>query len=133
MPGVRRPQVWRPALWRAAVNEKNECIPEVNVPEVTVPEATIPEVVVPEAVLKDAPPNTSIRVEGHTDAEGEDAFNQDLSDRRAKAIVEWLATRGGIPRDRLKATGYGETRPAADNKTSEGRARNRRVVISVDT
>ncbi|KAB2341243.1 OmpA family protein [Actinomadura rudentiformis] len=58
---------------------------------------------------------TTIQVDGHTDAKGDDTANQRLSEARAHAIAEWLATKGGIDRSRLKATGYGETRPAAEN------------------
>lgn len=89
-----------------------------------------------ESIRKEVPSGAPIQVDGHTDAKGEPASNKTLSERRAQAIVDWLATKGGIDRSRLKATGYGETKPAAPNTKPdgsddpEGRAKNRRVVIS---
>lgn len=70
----------------------------------------------------------SIVIEGHTDSTGDDAHNQDLSERRAQSVVAWLAGRG-IAAGRLSALGKGESDPVADNATSEGRQENRRVVI----
>jgi len=66
---------------------------------------------------------------GHTDSVGSDAFNQGLSVRRAESVASYLAGKG-IGRDRLTATGKGESQPIADNGTDEGRALNRRVVIT---
>jgi outer membrane protein OmpA-like peptidoglycan-associated protein len=89
-----------------------------------------------ESIRKEVPSGASIKVEGHTDAKGDPASNQKLSERRAQAIADWLAANGGIPRGRLKATGYGETKPAHPNTHPDGsdnpeaRAKNRRVVIS---
>jgi outer membrane protein len=68
-------------------------------------------------------------VVGHTDSSGSEAYNQGLSERRAQSTVDYLATRG-IDASRLKASGAGETQPIADNTTKEGRAQNRRVVLS---
>ncbi|NMC72555.1 MAG: OmpA family protein [Myxococcales bacterium] len=51
--------------------------------------------------------------------------------RRAAAVVRFLVERHGVAADRLSSEGYGETRPIADNRTSEGRARNRRVVFQI--
>lgn len=67
-------------------------------------------------------------LEGHTDSRGEDAYNQDLSSRRAAAVKAKLAEDYGIAAERISTVGYGEGRPIADNDTTEGRARNRRVV-----
>jgi len=75
-------------------------------------------------------PNSRIVVEGHTDAQGKEAFNLDLSQRRAQAVRDYLAAHGVAP-DRISAQGLGFTRPIADNKTAEGRANNRRVEIVV--
>ncbi|TDD81021.1 OmpA family protein [Actinomadura darangshiensis] len=89
-----------------------------------------------ESIGKDVPPGASIQVDGHTDAKGDTASNKTLSEHRARAIADWLATKGGIDRSRLKATGYGETKPAHPNTKPDGsddpsgRAKNRRVVIS---
>lgn len=67
-------------------------------------------------------------IEGHTDATGDDAHNQELSERRAKAVVAYL-TANGISPDRVTAEGKGETVPLGDNATALGRQQNRRVVI----
>jgi outer membrane protein OmpA-like peptidoglycan-associated protein len=74
-------------------------------------------------------PTQKIEVQGHTDNVGGDAYNQTLSEARAKAIVTWL-TQHGIAADRLTAKGFGKTRPIADNATDAGRAKNRRVEIA---
>jgi outer membrane protein OmpA-like peptidoglycan-associated protein len=70
-----------------------------------------------------------LEVQGHTDNVGNDAYNQTLSEARAKAVVTWLAQHG-VAADRLTARGYGKTKPVADNGSDEGRARNRRVEIA---
>lgn len=69
-------------------------------------------------------------VEGHTDSTNTDAYNQDLSERRAKAVVEWLVAKG-VQTRKLKAKGFGRTKPVASNDTAQGRALNRRVELSV--
>jgi outer membrane protein OmpA-like peptidoglycan-associated protein len=75
-------------------------------------------------------PTLRISVEGHTDAKGSDAYNARLSERRAQAVVDYLA-KAGVARDRLEAHGFGESRPIADNESEDGRARNRRVELRV--
>jgi outer membrane protein OmpA-like peptidoglycan-associated protein len=70
-----------------------------------------------------------IEIQGNTDNVGGDAYNQTLSEARAKAIITWL-TQYGIAADRLTAKGFGKTRPIADNATDAGRAKNRRVEIA---
>jgi outer membrane protein OmpA-like peptidoglycan-associated protein/outer membrane protein W len=65
---------------------------------------------------------------GHTDSTGDDAYNLDLSKRRAQAAVDYLATKG-VASTRVTVVGYGEAAPIADNATAEGRAKNRRVVL----
>lgn len=67
---------------------------------------------------------------GHTDSVGTDAYNQKLSIRRAEAIKKYLTSKG-IDASRVYTEGKGESQPVADNKTAEGRARNRRVEIEV--
>lgn len=67
-----------------------------------------------------------VRVEGHTDSYGSDAYNQKLSERRAQAVRSYLVSHG-IAADVVSAEGLGESRPVADNTTKEGRAQNRRV------
>jgi OmpA-OmpF porin, OOP family len=73
-----------------------------------------------------SPELKAIEIEGHTDDSGNDDFNMDLSQRRAQAVVNFLI-KEGVAADRLKAVGYGETRPVADNTSDKGRAANRRV------
>jgi len=75
-------------------------------------------------------PSTPIEVAGHTDAAGDDAANQTLSEKRAQAVVDYLV-RAGLPSDRLTAVGYGSTRPVAANDTEDGRAQNRRIEFVV--
>lgn len=66
---------------------------------------------------------------GHTDDVGALDYNMNLSQRRAKAVVESLVSRYGINTDRLHPIGVGPSAPAASNETEEGRARNRRVEL----
>lgn len=68
----------------------------------------------------------SLNISGHTDNAGDDKMNQDLSARRAKACYDYLTSKG-IAAARMAHTGYGETKPVADNKTAAGREQNRRV------
>jgi outer membrane protein OmpA-like peptidoglycan-associated protein len=77
-------------------------------------------------------PQTTTVVEGHTDSVGTDAYNQGLSERRANAVRDVLVNQYGLAAERVNAVGYGETRPVADNSTSEGRAINRRVEAEVE-
>jgi OOP family OmpA-OmpF porin len=67
-------------------------------------------------------------IEGHTDSVGTEAYNQALSDRRAKAVFDYLTSRGVDPA-RLSSIGHGELKPIADNATAEGRQLNRRVML----
>jgi OOP family OmpA-OmpF porin len=67
---------------------------------------------------------------GHTDSVGSDTYNQKLSVRRAEAVKSYLVTKG-IEKNRVYTEGKGEKQPVADNKTAEGRAKNRRVEIEV--
>jgi OOP family OmpA-OmpF porin len=71
-------------------------------------------------------PAANIEIAGHTDADGEDAFNQALSEKRAQAVTDYLV-KAGLPADRFTATGYGSTQPIATNDTDEGKAQNRRI------
>jgi outer membrane protein OmpA-like peptidoglycan-associated protein len=74
----------------------------------------------------------TVTIHGYTDDVGDPAYNQRLSERRARAVRSHLAVQLD-DRFRLEAAGFGETRPVAPNDTDEGRARNRRVVISYPT
>jgi large repetitive protein len=82
------------------------------------------------AVIVAHPEIPQIRVEGHTDDVGDDAFNQTLSERRASSVARYLVKKG-VPSERLVPVGYGETQPVQDNKTAEGRAANRRVEFRI--
>jgi outer membrane protein OmpA-like peptidoglycan-associated protein len=84
---------------------------------------------VAEALLAN-PHIVQVRVEGHTDNEGTEEYNLDLSTRRAKAVVEYLIGKD-VPAERLTFEGYGFTKPKASNKTAEGRAINRRVEFTI--
>jgi len=75
-------------------------------------------------------PDTLVRVEGHTDSVGTDAYNIDLSMRRANS-VRTLLVREGVSGDRMQAVGYGESTPVATNDTGAGRQMNRRVEIKI--
>lgn len=75
-------------------------------------------------------PISKIVVEGHTDSQGSATYNQELSQRRAQVVRDYLVTRG-IASDRITAQGFGQTRSVADNTSTEGRANNRRVEIVV--
>jgi OmpA-OmpF porin, OOP family len=71
-------------------------------------------------------PTVNIEIAGHTDADGEDGFNQALSEKRAQAVIDYLV-KAGLPATRFTATGYGSTQPVAGNDTDEGKAQNRRI------
>ncbi|MDH5185780.1 MAG: OmpA family protein [candidate division WOR-3 bacterium] len=77
-------------------------------------------------ILKDNP-KIMVEIQGHTDYQGSDSYNQTLSDKRAYSVVQYLVKTHGIEIKRLKAVGYGESKPIASNETLEGRALNRRV------
>ena len=80
------------------------------------------------ALLKEHP-GLPILIQGHTDNVGRPAANQLLSERRARAVMEWLVARAGIPKDAITTKGLGESTPAASNATPAGRQQNRRVEI----
>lgn len=75
--------------------------------------------------------NTRATIEGHTDSDGAEDYNQALSERRANAIRTELIMRYGISASRLTAVGYGESRPTATNSTAAGKAQNRRIEAEV--
>jgi OOP family OmpA-OmpF porin len=82
-------------------------------------------------------PGAKVELEGHTDGKGTEQYNQKLSERRAEAVRQYLITEGAVEKAMISATGYGELRPIAPNKTQdgkdnpEGRAENRRVEILI--
>ena len=87
-------------------------------------QATVAEIV---AMLKSAP-GMKIAIEGHTDNVGQASANKALSERRARSVMAAVAA-GGIDAGRLSAAGFGQERPIADNRSEEGRAKNRRVEL----
>jgi outer membrane protein OmpA-like peptidoglycan-associated protein len=81
------------------------------------------------STLMKANPSLNVEIQGHTDNVGADAYNQTLSEARARSVVTWL-TQHQVSAARLTARGYGKTEPVADNNSDEGRMRNRRVEIA---
>jgi outer membrane protein OmpA-like peptidoglycan-associated protein len=75
-------------------------------------------------------PETELLIVGHTDATGTDAYNQGLSERRARSARAYLVTQG-VPDPRIRTEGKGETEPVATNDTDAGRAQNRRVEVAI--
>lgn len=75
-------------------------------------------------------PNTTVNVIGHTDSTGDAAYNQDLSERRARAVAQVLVA-SGVSGGRINAIGQGENVPVDTNQTAQGRANNRRVEIVI--
>lgn len=75
-------------------------------------------------------PAGTVEISGHTDSDGGDDANMKLSQRRAEAVMEFLAN-ADVPADRMRAIGYGETRPVAPNTTASNKAKNRRIEFKV--
>ena len=75
-------------------------------------------------------PNANIEIAGHTDGDGEGAFNQALSEKRAQAVMDFLV-KAGLPAVRFTPVGYGSTQPLTSNDTDEGKAQNRRIEFMV--
>ncbi|MBA3343307.1 MAG: OmpA family protein [Gemmatimonadaceae bacterium] len=74
--------------------------------------------------------NSSLLIVGHTDSQGEDAYNQGLSQRRANAASAYLQSQG-VPSSRVSASGRGELEPVASNSSDDGRQQNRRVEVAI--
>jgi peptidoglycan-associated lipoprotein len=83
------------------------------------------------AMLKQDPKNVFIEIEGHTDNVGDKLINEKIGLERAEAVQRYLYEQYQIPLHKMNIISYGEDKPAAPNKTREGRAQNRRVVIKV--
>jgi outer membrane protein OmpA-like peptidoglycan-associated protein len=75
-------------------------------------------------------PASDILVKGHTDSTGSERYNQELSERRAKSVMNYFISRG-VSVQRITAIGFGETMPVASNETTGGREQNRRVEIEI--
>lgn len=81
-------------------------------------------------ILKDNP-NIKVEIGGHTDAVGSDVARQKISEKRAESAKKYMMDKFNISGDRMITKGYGSQKPIADNKTKEGRAKNRRVEFRV--
>jgi OmpA-OmpF porin, OOP family len=82
------------------------------------------------AVLR-ANPGTRLRVDGHSDSDGSEAYNQSLSERRAAAVRDYLIDEGGINADRIEIKGFGESKPIVPNDSAANKRRNRRVELTI--
>ena len=71
-----------------------------------------------------------IIISGHTDSDGENAYNLELSEKRAEAVKKWLVAKG-LRSDFIVSVGYGESRPIAANISNEGKSQNRRVEVEI--
>ncbi|QZP08178.1 OmpA family protein [Caenibius sp. WL] len=87
-------------------------------------------------LIRQAPPG-AIQVIGHTDSKGDDAYNQKLSEARAKTVADWFGQQVGVRQRELQVSGKGETAPVAPNESADGkddpaaRAKNRRVEVII--
>ena len=81
-------------------------------------------------VFVEHPELKKVQIEGHTDNKGAAAYNQQLSQKRAEAVMKWMIAHG-VDKSRLVAKGFGMSKPIADNKTEDGRAANRRVEFNI--
>ncbi len=76
-------------------------------------------------------PDSSLKIEGHTDSQGSSRLNQRLSQNRAEAVLNYIVTTMHITSQRISAAGYGASQPIANNETKEGRAKNRRIDLLI--
>jgi outer membrane protein OmpA-like peptidoglycan-associated protein len=76
-------------------------------------------------------PDIKVEIGGHTDSSGSEKVNQKLSEKRAQSAKKYVQDKFNIPGDRMVIKSYGEMKPIADNKTKEGRAKNRRVEFRI--
>lgn len=83
------------------------------------------------ARLKEENQEVYLEIQGHTDSSGPEAYNLELGEERAEAVSRYLNMEHGLPLHRMATISYGESAPAFDNTTREGRAQNRRVVVVV--
>jgi len=83
------------------------------------------------AKVKSMDKTVYLEIEGHTDNVGSEEYNMQLGEKRARAVMTYLNETGGLPLHAMSAVSYGKSKPVADNKTADGRAKNRRVVIRV--
>ena len=81
-------------------------------------------------ILKENP-KFKVEIGGHTDSVGSEKANQKISEKRALSAKKYLQDKFNLPDDRLMVKGYGATKPIADDKTKEGRSKNRRVEFRI--
>ncbi|HUL63900.1 MAG TPA: OmpA family protein [Burkholderiaceae bacterium] len=93
-----------------------------------IPPDAKPVLVKAAGAMKALPPAMRLEIAGHTDSTGTAEGNMLLSRQRAQAVADFLVA-SGVPRERLSATGFGDTRPIATNTTEEGRFQNRRIEV----
>jgi OOP family OmpA-OmpF porin len=77
-------------------------------------------------------PGAKVLLEGHTDHTGTDAYNMDLSKRRADSVKKYLVDNFNADAARISTVGYGKSKPVASNATAAGRQKNRRVVANIE-
>ena len=82
-------------------------------------------------VIKENEHIKKIAIEGHTSSEGSDSHNLKLSDKRAKAVMDYLVTKGGLPKAMFTAKGFGESKLIGDESTEDGKEKNRRVEFNI--
>jgi OOP family OmpA-OmpF porin len=82
-------------------------------------------------VIKENEHIKKIAIEGHTSSEGSDKHNLKLSDKRAKAVMDYLVSKGGLPKAMFTAKGFGESKPIGDESTEDGKEKNRRVEFNI--
>jgi outer membrane protein OmpA-like peptidoglycan-associated protein len=82
-------------------------------------------------VIKENAHIKKIAIEGHTSSEGSDRHNLKLSDQRAKAVMDYMITKGGLAKEMFTAKGFGETKLIADESTEDGKEKNRRVEFNI--
>lgn len=109
--------------------EKGLIVFKTGSAEIDAVKSRIPLQAIHELIVK--MPGFKVQIEGHTDNVGDAKANMKLSEKRAEAVMNYLIDVCKTPSNRLKAKGFGDTQPVADNNNERGRAKNRRVDFSV--
>jgi peptidoglycan-associated lipoprotein len=100
---------------------------------VDIPEEAKAEIDALVNALKENPNGAWIEIEGHTDSTGSAAYNMQLGEKRAEQVKRYLYEHHQVPLHKMNVISFGEEKPVSDNRTRDGRAQNRRVVIKVLT
>jgi outer membrane protein OmpA-like peptidoglycan-associated protein len=162
---AQKPEVQTPTIRRPKVQIPHIQMPEIRIPEITIPGIRVQQnknltlitiagdilfdfdqdTIRPDAdaalqqisaAIAKRYPRNAMQIQGHTDSVGSDAYNRNLSERRAVAVKRWLEQRG-VASSQMSTVGYGEARPVAPNTNPDGsdspagRQRNRRVEIVI--